>query len=79
MTHSTYHQLMKFQTPHGIRVVRSDQHVARNCYVHSVCHHILKKKTLSIQTKENPRDERSFPQPIEGLKRIKVDGPENVV
>lgn len=52
MVHSTYHQIMKFLTPHGIRVMRGDQLVARNCYVHSIQCHVLKKKemeTLSIQ------------------------------
>lgn len=44
MCHSTYHQIMKFLMPHGIRVVKGDQHVAHNFYVHSMKHHVLKSK-----------------------------------
>lgn len=54
MIHSTYHQFMKFPTPHGIRIVRGDQPVARNRFVHSIRRHILKKKEdLSIQIEED--------------------------
>lgn len=75
MVHSTYHQLLKFQTPHGIRVVKGDQPATRSCYVQTMRHHVLKKETLAIQMEEDPREEKSRPQPIEGLKKVEVDGP----
>lgn len=55
MIHSTYHQIMKFPTPHGIWAVKGDQPVARNCYVR---HHVLKKgkEAMSIQIEEYPRE-----------------------
>lgn len=44
--------------------------VAHNCYVLSLRHHVLKKgkETLSIQTEEDPREEKSRPKSVEGLK-----------
>lgn len=36
MVHSTYHQLLKFPTRHGIGVVKGDQPATHNGYVHSV-------------------------------------------
>lgn len=45
---------MKFPIPRGIGVVRDDQPVARNYNVHSVYHHVLKKKeSLAIQMEED--------------------------
>lgn len=50
MVPSTYHQKTKFLTPHGMRVVKGHQSVARIFYVHSVRQNALNKgkKTLSI-------------------------------
>lgn len=43
-------------------------------------HHVLKKKdTLIIQTGEDPMEERSYPQPVEGLKKVEVDGAEKTL
>lgn len=62
IVHSTYHQMMKFSTPHGIGVVKGDQPMVRTCYIHSVRRHVLKgKESLAIQTEEDPREERSHP------------------
>lgn len=73
MVHSTYHQLMKFPTPHGIGLVRGDQPVARNYYVHSARRHVLKKnEALSNQIEEDPREERIFPKSVEGLWKVEA-------
>lgn len=50
MVHSTYHQMMKFLSPHGIGVEKGKQPVVHNCYVHSLHCHILMKgnETISI-------------------------------
>lgn len=54
--------------------------MARNCYVHAVRHYMLKKKNDHvIQTEEAPREDRSRPQPMEGLIKVEVDGPEKIV
>lgn len=75
MVHSSYYKHMKFPMPHVMGVVRGDQFVARNCYVHSVHHHFLKKKeSISIQTKEDPKEERGHPHTLEGLRNVKVNG-----
>lgn len=44
--------------------------------------HVLeekKKETLSIQTDENPKEKKSRPTLIEGLKKVHLDGPEKTV
>lgn len=80
MVHSTNHQLMKLSTRHEIGVLRGDQPVAHNCYVHAVHRHVLKKKeTLLIQMDEDPREEISHPQLVEGLMKVELDEPKKVV
>lgn len=74
--HSTYHQMMKFTTPHGIGVVKGDLPVACSCYVHSLHCHILKikeKENLSIKMDEDLREKKSQLMPLEGLKKFKVN------
>lgn len=63
MIHSTYHQLLKFLTPHGIGVVRGDQPVTQKCYVQLVRYRAQKKETLSIQTDEDPKGEEKLSYP----------------
>lgn len=70
---------MKFMTPHRIGLVRGDQPRTRSFYVHSVRRHVFKKETLFIQTEGDPRKERSHPQPVEGFKKVEVDGLEKMV
>lgn len=53
--------------------------MACSCYVHSVHYHVLKKETLSIQIEEDPREERSRPQPVEGVRKVEVDDLEKAV
>lgn len=53
---STYHQLLKFLTPHGIGTMGGDQPVANIYYFELVQHRAHKKETLSIQTDEGPRE-----------------------
>lgn len=82
MVHLTYHQIMKFRIPHGIGVVRDDDRVTRSCYVYYVWCYVLKKnegETLSIQVDEDPREEKSCPTLIEGLKKVQLDGVDKVV
>lgn len=80
MVHSTYHWMMKFRTPHEKGVVKVDQPLACTCYIHSVRHHVLKKKeSLQIQTDEDPREERGRAKPLERLANLEIDGPEKTV
>lgn len=44
--------------------------------------HVLKKKekeTLSIQTDEDSREEKSRSTPVEDLNKVQLDGPDKVV
>lgn len=54
--------------------------MVRGDYVHSVRRHIWRnKESLSIQTEEDPNEERLCPQLVEGLKKIEADEPGKVV
>lgn len=80
MVHSTYHHMMHFPTHHGIEVGRGGQPVVRTCYVHSVrCHVLNRKESLAIQTEDDPREERSRPQQVEGMRKLENDGLEKTV
>lgn len=60
--------------------MRGDQLVARSSYVHSVRHHVFEnKESLLIETENDPREEMSRPQQVEGLNKIEVDILEKVV
>lgn len=72
MVHTIYHQMMKFLTPHMIGVVKGKLTVAGSCYVQSVRRHVVKnkeKETMSIQTDEDYREERSHPTPAKAYRR----------
>lgn len=43
------------------------------------CFQEEENETLSIQTNENPREEKNCPTPVGGLKKVQLDGPYKVV
>lgn len=79
MIQSTYHQLLKFLIPHGIGVVKGDQPGARSCYVQSTRFRVLKKEIVSIQTDEDPKERMVLLTPVEGLRKIQIEGTNKVV
>lgn len=80
--HCIYHQLIEFTTHNENGKVRGNQLIARSCYVHFLRRHVLNKKekeTLSIQMDEDPREVKSRPTPVKGLKMVQLDGPDRVI
>lgn len=56
----TCHQKLKFPNPKGIKKVNGNQHTSRRCYVNSLRQR-NQKKSLSIQTDSDPREESFCP------------------
>ena len=63
---STYHMMIKFPTKYGVRKVRGDQVVARECYIAmlEMDDHL---QTMSIE------EQRMVAELIEGLEEIFLD------
>ena len=63
---STYHMMIKFPTVYGVRKVRGDQVVARECYIAmlEMDNHL---QTMSIE------EQRMVTEPVEGLEEILLD------
>ena len=70
-TPSAYHMIIKFPTIHGVRMVRGDQRVARECYTAS-----MKQRAVdNVNVDElDMRDEvLTLPEPSEELESVSLD------
>ncbi|XP_022888952.1 uncharacterized protein LOC111404368 [Olea europaea var. sylvestris] len=68
---STFHLAMKFPTPNGIGIVRSNQTVARQCYVTSV--RKIKNDVMQVTELELEHESYGRLAPVEGLEEVKIE------